>query len=159
MIFASAQSAIFLAVTAPQDNIAIKPSMSTVRRFSVLYSVVFLMMHIPPFLRILLHHLPDSGFMPVVSTFSCCFWFYLMMNLFLFGVLASVRIGGVNVTVDLYQNFSECWQRLLEHTSRCRSIFDFHILLSGTAVELCVVLSSPKGTYTVHLIFNVRKRS
>ena len=75
------------------------------------------------------------------------------------GVLASVRIGGVNVTVDLYQNFSECWQRLLEHTSRCRSIFDFHILLSGTAVELCVVLSSPKGTYTAHLIFNVRKRS
>ena len=45
------------------------------------------------------------------------------------------------------------------HTSRCRSIFDFHILLSGTAVELCVVLSSPKGTYTAHLIFNVRKRS
>ena len=32
------------------------------RRFSVLYSVVFLMMHIPPFLRILLHHLPDSGY-------------------------------------------------------------------------------------------------
>ena len=140
MIFASAQSAIFLAVTAPQDNIAIKPSMSTVRRFSVLYSVVFLMMHIPPFLRILLHHLPDSGFMPVVSTFSCCFWFYLMMNLFLFGVLASIRTGGVNVTFDLYQNFSECCQLLFKHTSRCRSIFDFHILLSGIAVELCVVL-------------------
>ena len=28
--------------------------------------------------------------------------------------MASVRIGGVNVTVDLYQNFSECWQLLLE---------------------------------------------
>ena len=46
----------------PQDNIAINPSISTVRRFSALYSVVFLMMHIPPFLRILLHHLPDSGY-------------------------------------------------------------------------------------------------
>ena len=77
----------------------------------------------------------------------------------LFGVLASIRTGGVNITVDLYQNFSECCQLLLEHTSRCRSIFDFHILLSGTAVELCVVLSSPKSTYTAHLIFNVRKRS
>ena len=98
------------------------------------------MMHIPPFLRILLHHLPDSGFMPVVSTFSCCFWFYLMMNLFLFGVLASIRTGGVNVTFDLYQNFSECCQLLFKHTSRCRSIFDFHILLYGIAVELCVVL-------------------
>lgn len=57
------------------------------------------------------------------------------------------------------RNLSEYWQLLLKHTSRCRSIFDFHILLSGTAVELCVVLSSPKGTYTAHLIFNVRKRS
>ena len=54
--------AIFFAVTSPQDNIAINPSISTVRRFSALYSVVFLMMHIPPFLRILLHHLPDSGY-------------------------------------------------------------------------------------------------
>lgn len=58
----------------------------------------------------------------------------------LFGVLASVRIGSVNVTVDLYQNFSECCQLLLEPTSRCRSIFDYHILLSGTSVELCVIL-------------------
>jgi len=140
MIFASAQSAIFLAVTAPQDSIAIKPSISTVRRFSVLYSVVFLMMHIPPFLRILLHHLPDSGFMPVVSTFFCRFRCCLMMNFLLFGVLASIRTGGVNVTFDLYQNFSECCQLLLEPASRCRSIFDFHMLLSGTAVEFCVVL-------------------
>ena len=80
-----------------------------------------------------------------------------MMNFLLFGVLASIRTGGVNVTVDLYQNFSECCQLLLEPASRYRSIFDFHILLSGTAVELCVVLSSSKGTYTAHLIFKVRK--
>lgn len=102
-------------------------------------------MHIPPFLRILLHHLPDSGFMPVVSTFSCCFWFYLMMNLFLFGVLASIRTGGVNVTFDLYQNFSECCQLLFKHTSRCRSIFGFHILLSDTAVESCVTFKPRKA--------------
>ena len=63
-----------------------------------------------------------------------------MMNFLLFGVLASIRTGGVNVTFDLYQNFSECCQLLFKHTSRCRSIFDFHILLSGIAVELCVVL-------------------
>ena len=107
-VFASAQSAIFLAVTAPQDNIAIKPSMSTVRRFSVLYSVVFLMMHIPPFLRILLHHLPDSGYVR-------CQYIY-----FLFGLLTMIFHSVQRVGFHLYmavstlqltsiRNLSEYW--------------------------------------------------
>ena len=116
------------------------------------------MMHIPPFLRILLHHLPDSGYARCQYTLLFVWTSYDDFP-FRSACWLPFVYGGVNVTIDLYQNFSECWQLLLEHTSRCRSIFDFHILLSGTAVELCVVLSSPKGTYTAHLIFNVRKRS
>mgnify|MGYP005840309715 FL=1 len=43
------------------------------------------------------------------------------------------------------RNLSEYWQLLLKHTSRCRSIFGFHILLSDTAVESCVTFKPRKA--------------
>ena len=102
-----------------------------------LYSVVFLMMHIPPFLRILLHHLPDSGY-------ARCQYIYFLFG-FLTMIFHSVRRVGFHLymavsTLQLtsIRNLSEYWQLLLKHTSRCRSIFGFHILLSDTAVESCV---------------------
>ena len=101
-------------------------------------------MHIPPFLRILLHHLPDSGY-------ARCQYIY-----FLFGLLTmifhSVRCVGFHLymavsTLHLtsIRNLSEYWQLLLKHTSRCRSIFGFHILLSDTAVESCVTFKPRKA--------------
>ena len=101
-------------------------------------------MHIPPFLRILLHHLPDSGY-------ARCQYIY-----FLFGLLTmifhSVRCVGFHLymavsTLQLtsIRNLSEYWQLLLKHTSRCRSIFGFHILLSDTAVESCVTFKPRKA--------------
>ncbi len=133
-----------LQLLSPQDNNAINPSISTVRRFSALYSVVFLMMHIPPFLRILLHHLPDSGYVR-------CQYIY-----FLFGLLTMIFHSVRRVGFHLYmavstlqltsiRNLSEYWQLLLKHTSRCRSIFGFHILLSDTAVESCVTFKPRKA--------------
>ena len=102
-------------------------------------------MHIPPFLRILLHHLPDSGFLPVVSTFYFSIAFFTM-------IFHSVRRVGFHLymavsTLQLtsIRNLSEYWQLLLKHTSRCRSIFGFHILLSDTAVESCVTFKPRKA--------------
>ena len=43
------------------------------------------------------------------------------------------------------RNLSEYWQLLRGHTSRCRSIFGFHILLSDTAVESCVTFKPRKA--------------
>ena len=43
------------------------------------------------------------------------------------------------------RNLSEYWQLLLKHTSRCRSIFGFHILLSDTAMESCVTFKPRKA--------------
>ena len=85
-------------------------------------------MHLPPFLRILLHHLPDSGYVR-------CQYIY-----FLFGLLTMIFHSVQRVGFHLYmavstlqltsiRNLSEYWQLLLKHTSRCRSIFGFHILL------------------------------
>ena len=107
-------------------------------------------MHIPPFLRILLHHLPDSGY-------ARCQYIY-----FLFGLLTMIFHSVRRVGFHLYmavstlhltsiRNLSEYWQLLLKHTSRCRSIFGFHILLSDTAVESCVT------THTAHSIFKVQQ--
>ena len=101
-------------------------------------------MHIPPFLRILLHHLPDSGY-------ARCQYIY-----FLFGLLTmifhSVRRVGFHLYIAVstlqltsIRNLSEYWQLLLKHTSRCRSIFGFHILLSDTAVESCVTFKPRKA--------------
>ena len=101
-------------------------------------------MHIPPFLRILLHHLPDSGY-------ARCQYIY-----FLFGLLTMIFHSVRRVGFHLYmavstlqltsiRNLSEYWQLLLKHTSRCRSIFGFHILLSDTAVESCVTFKPRKA--------------
>lgn len=101
-------------------------------------------MHIPPFLRILLHHLPDSGYVR-------CQYIY-----FLFGLLTMIFHSVRRVGFHLYmavstlhltsiRNLSEYWQLLLKHTSRCRSIFGFHILLSDTAVESCVTFKPRKA--------------
>ena len=112
--------------------------------FVKLYSVVFLMMHLPPFLRILLHHLPDSDYVR-------CQYIY-----FLFGFLTMIFHSVQRVGFHLYmavstlqltsiRNLSEYWQLLRGHTSRCRSIFGFHILLSDTAVESCVTFKPRKA--------------
>ena len=101
-------------------------------------------MHLPPFLRILLHHLPDSGY-------ARCQYIY-----FLFGLLTMIFHSVRRVGFHLYmavstlhltsiRNLSEYWQLLLKHTSRCRSIFGFHILLSDTAVESCVTFKPRKA--------------
>ena len=102
------------------------------------------MMHIPPFLRILLHHLPDSGY-------ARCQYIYFLFG-FLTMIFHSVRRVGFHLymTVSTLQltsirNLSEYWQLLLKHTSRCRSIFGFHILLSDTAVESCVTFKPRKA--------------
>lgn len=79
-------------------------------------------MHLPPFLRILLHHLPDSGYVR-------CQYIY-----FLFGLLTMIFHSVQRVGFHLYmavstlqltsiRNLSEYWQLLLKHTGRCRSIF------------------------------------
>ena len=104
-------------------------------------------MHIPPFLRILLHHLPDSGY-------ARCQYIY-----FLFGLLTMIFHSVRRVGFHLYmavstlqltsiRNLSEYWQLLLKHTSRCRSIFGFHILLSDTAVESCVTFKPERHPYS-----------
>ena len=104
-------------------------------------------MHIPPFLRILLHHLPDSGYVR-------CQYIY-----FLFGLLTMIFHSVRRVGFHLYmavstlqltsiRNLSEYWQLLLKHTSRCRSIFGFHILLSDTAVESCVTFKPERHPYS-----------
>ena len=82
------------AVTSPQDNIAINPSISTVRRFSALYSVVFLMMHIPPFLRILLASPPRQRLCP------------LSVHLLLFGLLTMIFHSVRRVGFHLYMAVS-----------------------------------------------------
>ena len=46
------------------------------------------------------------------------------------------------------RNLSEYWQLLRGHTSRCRSIFGFHILLSDTAVESCVTFKPERHPYS-----------
>ena len=101
-------------------------------------------MHIPPFLRILLHHLPDSGY-------ARCQYIYFLFG-FLTMIFHSVRRVGFHLymavsTLQLtsIRNLSEYWQLLLKHTSRCRSIFGFHILLSDTAVESCVTFKPRKA--------------
>ena len=104
-------------------------------------------MHLPPFLRILLHHLPDSGYVR-------CQYIY-----FLFGLLTMIFHSVQRVGFHLYmavstlqltsiRNLSEYWQLLLKHTSRCRSIFGFHILLSDTAVESCVTFKPERHPYS-----------
>ena len=102
------------------------------------------MMHIPPFLRILLHHLPYSGY-------ARCQYIYFLFG-FLTMIFHSVRRVGFHLymavsTLQLtsIRNLSEYWQLLLKHTSRCRSIFGFHILLSDTAVESCVTFKPRKA--------------
>ena len=83
--------------------------------------------------------------MPVVSTLY-----------FLFGLLTMIFHSVRRVGFHLYmavstlqltsiRNLSEYWQLLLKHTSRCRSIFGFHILLSDTAVESCVTFKPRKA--------------
>lgn len=66
---ASAQSAIFLRLLLRRITLPLSlqylPSDD-----STLYSIVFLMTHIPPFLRIFLHHLPESGLCPLSIHFS-----------------------------------------------------------------------------------------
>ena len=101
-------------------------------------------MHIPPFLRILLHHLPDSGY-------ARCQYIYFLFG-FLTMIFHSVRRVGFHLymavsTLQLtsIRNLSEYWQLLLKHTSRCRSIFGFHILLSDTAMESCVTFKPRKA--------------
>ena len=101
-------------------------------------------MHLPPFLRILLHHLPDSGY-------ARCQYIYFLFG-FLTMIFHSVRRVGFHLymavsTLQLtsIRNLSEYWQLLLKHTSRCRSIFGFHILLSDTAVESCVTFKPRKA--------------
>jgi len=83
--------------------------------------------------------------MPVVSTLY--FLFRLLTMIF-----HSVRRVGFHLymavsTLQLtsIRNLSEYWQLLLKHTSRCRSIFGFHILLSDTAVESCVTFKPRKA--------------
>ena len=83
--------------------------------------------------------------MPVVSTLY--FLFRLLTMIF-----HSVRRVGFHLymavsTLQLtsIRNLSEYWQLLLKHTSRCRSIFDFHILLSDTAMESCVTFKPRKA--------------
>ena len=101
-------------------------------------------MHLPPFLRILLHHLPDSGY-------ARCQYIYFLFG-FLTMIFHSVRRVGFHLymavsTLQLtsIRNLSEYWQLLRGHTSRCRSIFGFHILLSDTAVESCVTFKPRKA--------------
>lgn len=81
--------------------------------------------------------------MPVVSTF-----YFLIVTM----ISHSVRRVGFHLymavsTLQLtsIRNLSECCQLLLKHTSRCRSIFGSHILLSGTAVEPCVTFKPQKA--------------
>ena len=73
-------------------------------------------MHLPPFLRILLHHLPDSGYVR-------CQYIY-----FLFGFLTMIFHSVQRVGFHLYmavstlqltsiRNLSEYWQLLRGHTS------------------------------------------
>ena len=102
------------------------------------------MMHIPPFLRILLHHLPDSGY-------ASCQYIYFLFG-FLTMIFHSVRRVGFHLymavsTLQLtsLRNLSEYWQLLRGHTSRCRNIFGFHILLSDIAVESCVTFKPRKA--------------
>ena len=83
--------------------------------------------------------------MPVVSTLY--FLFRLLTMIF-----HSIRRVGFHLymavsTLQLtsIRNLSEYWQLLLKHTSRCRSIFGFHILLSDTAVESCVTFKPRKA--------------
>lgn len=102
------------------------------------------MMHIPPFLRILLHHLPYSGY-------ARCQYIYFLFE-FLTMIFHSVRRVGFHLymavsTLQLtsLRNLSEYWQLLRGHTSHCRSIFGFHILLSDTAVESCVTFKPRKA--------------
>ena len=83
--------------------------------------------------------------MPVVSTLY--FLFRLLTMIF-----HSVRRVGFHLymavsTLQLtsIRNLSEYWQLLLKHTSRCRSIFGFHILLSDTAVESYVTFKPRKA--------------
>ena len=75
---------------------------------------------------------------------------------FLFGLLTMIFHSVRRVGFHLYmavstlhltsiRNLSEYWQLLLKHTSRCRSIFGFHILLSDTAVESCVTFKPRKA--------------
>lgn len=101
-------------------------------------------MHIPPFLRIILHHLPDSGY-------ARCQYIYFLFG-FLTMIFHSVRRVGFHLymavsTLQLtsIRNLSEYWQLLRGHTSRCRSIFGFHILLSDTALESCVTFKPRKA--------------
>ena len=83
--------------------------------------------------------------MPVVSTLYFLFGFLTM-------IFHSVRRVGFHLymavsTLQLtsIRNLSEYWQLLLKHTSRCRSIFGFHILLFDTAVESCVTFKPRKA--------------
>ena len=95
--------------------------------------------------------------MPVVSTLY-----------FLFDPLTMIFYSVRRVGFHLYmavstlqltslRNLSEYWQLLRGHTSRCRNIFGFHILLSDIAVESCVTFKPPKGTHTAHSMFNNQK--
>ena len=93
---------------------------------------------------ILLHHLPDSGY-------ARCQYIYFLFG-FLTMIFHSVRRVGFHLymavsTLQLtsIRNLSEYWQLLRGHTSRCRSIFGFHILLSDTAVESCVTFKPRKA--------------
>ena len=77
-------------------------------------------------LPLILQHLPSDDFqcytlLSVHSTFCLDFlrWFSIP-----FGVLASICTPAVNVTINLYQNYSECRQLLSKHTDRFRSIFN-----------------------------------
>ncbi len=83
--------------------------------------------------------------MPVVSTLYFLFGFLTM-------IFHSVRRVGFHLYMAMstlhltsIRNLSEYWQLLLKHTSRFRSIFGFHILLSDTAVESCVTFKPRKA--------------
>ena len=90
----------------------------------------------------------QTAVMPVVSTLY--FLFRLLTMIF-----HSVRRVGFHLYVAVstlqltsIRNLSEYWQLLLKHTSRCRSIFGFHILLSDTAVESCVTFKPERHPYS-----------
>ena len=107
-------------------------------------------MHIPPFLRILLHHLPDSGY-------ARCQYIY-----FLFGLLTMIFHSVRRVGYHLYNPLSTSQSTSIRVFLNTASFFASLPVVSGVSSTLAHkiiyrVMASVRSDYTAHVIFKVQK--
>ena len=120
------------------------------------YTLLFFMMHMfPSFVFFCITS--QTAVMPVVSTLYFCLDFTMIF--IPFGVLASIHTPAVNVTINLYQNYSECQQLLSKHTGPFSSIFNApHKKLWILASVLATFFYKGKIWCTAHSIFQGTRR-